>query len=1236
MMGLRAARRFVAVVGCVGLLVCVVGVGSAGASEGLSSWWGVSVGERPTSLRAGASSLVLELDVSATGGEFALLETARFNPPVGLRLLAWDASASAVQKAIEEMYPQDAVEVSGGPGDGLGSKPYVITFPGQAICPPSQPVSAPGACVEPLAASGEFPAFFGGIALSGGKAEAVLTEVSGGSADHHSSGDGQVVIDAENRGDTGTNGSTDTVVGRLPAGLKAVAIEGAAGGAAGTPTERGPVKCSLKTLTCSFEAFERENGKGVLEVVQPVLPAYEQIEVRISVMVQPGASSGERTAGMVSGGGAPRAVTVEHSIDVGGGERFGLEGYEVLPESAGGLIDTQAGSHPFQITNIDTFNSTTPNREGLPQSVGLTKDVVAELPAGFIGNPTPFAQCTDLQFATQLGDKTHTANECPADSAIGVATLTFNEPQSVKFDTFSAPIFNMKPLAGEPARFGFKVDGIVPAFLDTSVRTGSDYGVTITSSNIPEVASLLSVKLTFWGVPGDARHDHDRGWECLESFGTCPTSSSTTPPPFLVMPTGCSTPFQSTVHADSWGSSAKPAEQAEPLTYTLPETIDGCDRLPFDPSISVAPDDKSASTPTGLTVDVHIPQTAALNPEGLAESTLKDTTVTLPAGLALNPAGADGLEACSESQIGYLGSGGEGAKLFTPGQPSCPDASKVATVKIKTPLLPNALEGEVYLAAQNANPFGSLVAMYLVAEDPVSGTLVKLAGEVKLDATTGQLVSSFDHSPELPFEDLELHFFGGERAPLATPPRCGAYPTGAAFAPWSGNPAASASSFFNITSGPHGNACPGPALPFEPSLAGGSTNIQAGAFTPLTTTIGREDGQQNLQSVQLHMPEGLSGMLSSVALCGEEQANTGTCGPASLIGETTVSVGLGGSPFSVTGGKVYLTGPYQGAPFGLSIVNPAVAGPYNLGQVIVRAKIEVDPHTTALTITTNPTGPYAIPQILDGIPLQIKHVNVTINRPGFTFNPTNCNPTAITGTLASTEGASTALSIPFQITNCAALKFTPKFVVTTSGKTSKTYGASLTAKLSYPTTPQGTEANIAKVKVDLPKQLPSRLSTLQKACIAATFETNPANCPTGSIIGHATVHTQLLPVPLTGPAYFVSHGGEAFPSLTIVLQGYGLTIDLTGTTLIRKGITSTTFNTTPDVPFNTFELTLPQAKNSALAANGNLCKTTLNMPTLLTAQNNTQIKQTTKITPQNCPKPHHKTTKKHKQHKTKH
>ena len=564
------------------------------------------------------------------------------------------------------------------------------------------------------------------------------------------------------------------------------------------------------------------------------------------------------------------------------------------------------------------------------------------------------------------------------------------------------------------------------------------------------------------------------------------------------------------------------------------------------------------------------------------------------------------------------------------------------------------LEGSAYLAAPENfsslsapldNPFGSLVAMYLVAEEPERGVLIKLPGQVELGEegvanglAPGQIRTTFKNTPQLPFSSLKLEFCGTDRAPLATPAYCGSYTTQASFGAWS-EETQNPSSEFSIGAGPNGSGCTYPcqALPISPSLSAGMPNINAGSFSDLTTTLSREDGRQHIQQVTLHYPAGLSGILSGVELCGEAQANAGTCGAGSEIGETIVSVGLGDDPFTVSGRKVYLTGPYDGAPFGLSIENPATAGPFDLQEgrpVVVRAKIEVNPTTAALTVTTDPSGPHAIPTIIDGIPLQIKHVNVNITRKRFTFNPTNCDKTAITGTVGSAEGTSANVSIPFQVTNCQALKFTPKFAVSTPAKTTKADGAGLTATLSYPIGSFGTASEIAKVKVDLPKQLPSRLTTLQKACTNAQFEANPANCPTASKIGYAKVTTPLLPVPLEGPAIFVSHGGEAFPSLTMVLQGYGVKIDLVGTTHIsHAGITSTTFKTVPDVPFSRCTLTLAQGKYSALAAIGNLCTKKLKMPTEFIAQNGARIDESTPIAVSGCGKSKEKPKRKKVRHR---
>jgi hypothetical protein len=976
------------------------------------------------------------------------------------------------------------------------------------------------------------------------------------------------------------------------------------------------------------------------------LPPHEAIELRLFVDVAANAQTGEEDEVTVEGGDTPAAVTRSALVISDQPTPFGVEHYELTPENEDGTLDTQAGSHPYSLTSTINFNSTLEQNQKyglLPTTPALTRDLHFELPAGLVGNPTPFPQCTEEQFDTKGHNGT---NVCPPEAAVGVASVSLNDPGEKGAFTVLVPLFNVTPGPGEPARFGFQIES-VPVFLDTSVRTGGDYGVTVNVENTNQLSDLISSRVTFWGVPGAPSHDAERGWGCIDlefSASDLPCSKLELPEqPLLTLPTSCTGPLETSVEGNSWPTTGNPAGLTLPTTKPLfMENLDGCNRLGFEPEIKVAPDVESSSSPSGLTVDVHVPQEGQLNPAGLADSNINDIAVTLPEGVSINPAGADGLEACSEPEIGYLPgeSAPPGELHFTsglpapkgaPAEPFCPDASKIGTVKIKTPLLPNPLEGAVYLADQNANPFGSLVASYIVAEDPVSGVLLKLPGEVSLNQQSGQITATFLDNPQDPLEDAELHFFGGERAPLATPAHCGTYTTNATFTPWSGNGPVRSQSSFNIKTGPNGSACPGAALPFSPSLAAGMTNIQAGAFSSFTMTMSREDGQQNLRSIELHMPPGLSGVLTGVPLCGEAQADAGTCPAASLIGETTVSVGLGSDPFTVKGGQVFLTGPYKGAPFGLSIVNPAVAGPFNLGKVIVRAKLEIDPHTAAVTVTSDSSGPYAIPPSIDGIPLEIKHVNVTVNRGGgqgdFTFNPTNCGPLAITGRLQSIEGGAQSLAVPFQATNCAVLKFAPKFAVSTKGKTSKANGASLSVKLTYPETPQGTEANIKAVKVDLPKQLPSRLTTLQKACTAAQFEANPAGCPAASIIGHAKAVTPLIPVPLEGPAYFVSHGGEAFPSLIVVLQGYGVTVDLVGTTFISKaGITSSTFKTVPDVPVGTFELTLPQGKFSALAANlpakakGSFCGQALAMPTAFVAQNGVEIHESTKISVTGCAK----------------
>jgi hypothetical protein len=491
--------------------------------------------------------------------------------------------------------------------------------------------------------------------------------------------------------------------------------------------------------------------------------------------------------------------------------------------------------------------------------------------------------------------------------------------------------------------------------------------------------------------------------------------------------------------------------------------------------------------------------------------------------------------------------------------------------------------------------------------------IIKLKGTVKVDPRTGQAVVSFVQNPQLPLEELRVKLYGGPRAPLANPQTCGAALTTSQLEPW-GGPSSAPSSEYTVT------GC-GTVIGLSPALTAGTLTPLAGAFSPLTVTFSRHDGEQDLAATTIHMPPGLLGRIADVAACGEPQAREATCSAASRIGTANVAAGSGSQPLWLAG-SVYLTTAYRGAPYGLSVVVPAKAGPFNLGNVVVRAAISVDPHTSALTVTSDP-----LPQIKDGVPFRLKAVNVVIDRPNFMFNPTNCAQQAIAGTVSGvlpvgTPGSTVPVSTPFAAAGCKNLPFKPRFTALTQAHTSKADGAYLHVKLSS----GAGQANIAKVKVDLPQQLPSRLTTLQKACPDATFNVNPASCPAASVVGMATALTPVLRSRLSGPAYLVSHAGASFPDLVIVLQGEGVTLDLVGNTDIKKGITSSTFNALPDAPFSTFDLILPAGPHSALGANlparakRSLCRQSLAMPTLITGQNGAVLRETTKIAVWGCPR----------------
>jgi hypothetical protein len=876
----------------------------------------------------------------------------------------------------------------------------------------------------------------------------------------------------------------------------------------------------------------------------------------------------------------------------------------------------EAGAHPDLTTSFAFAH----NEDGNPS--GLLRNAEVVLPIGFAGYPAAVKTCEPVQLD---------GGTCPVGSQIGTLEVVERWFGLGEYVVTRSPLFNMAPSADQTAVYGFAVKfgvgGGVLASGEIVVSVGSDYRVRARASNIYSALPFIRESLTVWGVPADPVHDVQRGREFdCKQIGTAEQfiegqyecggggfAASENPVPYLVNPTQCTDrPLTADLLVESWEGEAAPKQE----THVGP--FRGCESLRFAPTIGVAPEQSRAVSPTGYEVDLRVPQSE--DAEGLATADLKDAVVKLPAGVLLSPSAATGLESCSEAQVG----------LGSEESVTCPNGSRLGTVSLKTPALLDELKGALYLGGPPSGPVTAPpFTVYLTFAG--HGVLIKVKGRVTPDPVTGQVTTVFDQNPELPFSELKLHLTGGSRAMLANPSVCGAYHAEADFTPWSSPFTADAfpqSSPFEVT------GCGAPR--FSPSFSAGTLSNQAGGYSTFRVTFGREDADQKLGALTVTTPPGLSGNLSNVPLCTEPQAKEGTCSEASRIGDVVAAAGPGPEPVYTTAGKVFLTGPYGGAPFGLTIDASEHAGPFDLGTgpcdcEVVRAAVNVDPHTAQLTVSSG-----ALPTIKDGVPLQVKSVNVDINRPGFMFNPTSCDPMSVNGQMSSTQGASASVSSHFQATNCAALSFQPAFKVTASGKTSKANGASLDVKLSFPSKPQGSEANIRKVKVELPRQLPSRLTTLQKACVASVFEANPASCPAASIVGYAKAITPILPVPLTGPAYFVSHGGEAFPSLIIVLQGYGVTVELTGSTFISKaGITSSTFSTVPDVPVGSFELFLPQGRFSALTANTSLCKVKggLRMPTEFVSQDNTVIRQSTPIAVTGCPKAR-KVTKARKAHKS--
>jgi uncharacterized repeat protein (TIGR01451 family) len=1050
-------------------------------------------------------------------------------------------------------------------------------------------------------------------------------------------GKAQYLIEVTNVGSGPTDGSAVTVTDTLPNGLTPTGcLEGFG---------YNPCAISGQTVTST--------GTGVVEPGQ-----LERVAIRVEVTL-PAAETVLNTVS-VSGGGAPTVTTTEPTT-IGSALPFGVASFSAPVIFSDGTPDTQAGGHPYSFTtniSYNTIESANTDSFNDPSTIsGEVKDLHVTLPLGLVGNPQALPQCTQDQFREL---------SCPVSSQVGVTHTDLSASKlcsgCLAIPPLSTAVYNMVPPPGVPAQFAFSynVGGIhVRTRFNARVHSGGDYGVTVVASGISQSFPLLATPVTIWGVPADPSHDDQRCREpgdeanvmCDREPGTFQGPNPSTAPlkPFLTMPTACpGTPLRASAEVDSW---EEPGNFVSGGKSTQP-AVEGCGKLSFEPGLEAQPTSTLADSPSGLNVDLHVPQPDGCKEEGggveceLAEAELRDATVTLPAGMVVDPSAADGLEVCSEAQVGYLvqKSVEVGYQQFTSEPAECPNGAKVGTVEVFSPLVNHPLPGAVYVAAQDANPFKSLLALYVAVYDPATGVVIKLAGKVGLDPVTGRLTTTFDENPQLPFSDFKLDFFSGSRAALTTPFTCGSYAASSVLTPWSapeGRDAEPSSLPFAVSGAPGGGACVDSEAqaPNAPVFEAGTASPVAGSYSPFVLTLKREDASQRFSGLNVTLPPGLLGKIAGIEQCsqaaieaaqGRSHEGEGalelahpSCPAGSEVG--VVHVGTGSGAPEYVAGHAYFAGRYEGAPFSLVIVTPALAGPFDFGSVVVRAALYINPSTAQVTVKSDP-----FPRILDGVPLDIRDVSVDMNRSQFTLNPTSCATMAVTGEESSTAGSTAVLSDRFQAGGCATLPFNPSFTASTSGKASRAQGASLNVKLVA----SPGEANVGKVDVQLPSQLPSRLTTLRKACTEAQFNTNPAGCPAASDVATATVHTPILNVPLTGPAYFVSHGNAAFPELVLVLQGENVTIDLVGDTDIKGGVTYSRFEAVPDAPFTSFELNAPQGPYSILGANlpasakYSLCGQNLTMPTVLTGQNGAVVKQATKLGITGCPPTRAKVVKK--------
>jgi hypothetical protein len=1017
-------------------------------------------------------------------------------------------------------------------------------------------------------------------------------------------GSGRLVLTLTNLGDAPVDGGGTPVriVDQLPEGILASGVEAIAG-----PFDTyGPVECAVEAsdeVGCDF------TGQ---------LPPYESIEVEVlarltgspPVAGAPGVVT--VSGGSAPGAGAPQSVQVSDQPVA-----FGIERFSAVAEEEGGEPAHSAGRHPFQFTTTVQLKSGAAhktNRFGAPgkrpfavEQPALPRNLRFPLPAGLVGNAAAVPEC-DMATFQLLGAL---RNRCPDASAVGVTSVTIVESDNLGLLREAVPVFNLSPAYGEPARFGF-VAGGVPVVIDTAVDPDDHYRIIAEVRNVSQVVQFLAATTTFWGTPGDPRHDNSRGWNCVfyDPQGPCGRPPSLGESAFLRMPVQCSDPLDFGLALEPWNVPI--GTQVESGTFAGDRLL-GCNNVPFNPSIDSAPTSKLAETPSGLDFRLQMPNSGLLNKDGTAEAQAKKVEVTLPAGMTINPSEGEGLVGCSPAEYARETASSE------PGE-GCPDASKVGTIDVSTPLLKEEAHGALYVASPYDNPSGSLVALYMVAKIPERGIVIKQAGRVDPDPVTGQLTTTFDELPQQPFSTFRLHFREGGRAPLATPPACGTYEITARFVPWSAqdpdnpssNEVVTRTSSFAVERGVDGDACPAGGKPsFQPGLDAGTLNNAAGRFSPFNLRLTRKDGEQEFTNFSIKLPPGLSGKLAGIPFCsdaaiaaakartgrhgGEEELDDPSCPAASQVGRTLVGAGVGSS-LTYVPGKLYLAGPYHGSSLSIAAITAVKVGPFDLGTVVVREALRVNPETAEVFVDA--TGSDPIPHIIQGIPTHARDIRVYVDRPEFTLNPTSCEPNSVASTVlgsgldfgSAADDSPVTVTTRFQAADCASLPFRPKLDLRLHGGTHRGANPKLRAILRM----HGIgEAAVARASVTLPHSEFLDQSHIRTVCTRVQFNAGAGNgsqCPRGAVYGYARAWTPILDQPVEGPV-FLRSSSHPLPDLVAALHGSQIDINLVGRIdSSGNGRIRTTFEAVPDAPVTKFVLEMQGGKKGLLQNSTNICK----------------------------------------------